>query len=269
MIEWQPERVASLPGLAAFAPLLSRLPARYFPATADLNALIDDRHTVMTSTGTRTTLRFIDPPAHPEAGFEQHAYRSGEVALRPDSWHDLMNALAWIAWPRTKREINRLHCESPAGATENKRGVARDVLTLLDEDGMLIACADDELSSLLKDFRWKALFWERRAEVMVGMKFFVFGHALADKLRAPFRGLTAKALLLPVEPALFLRPIGEQIAQIDALAAEWLRDPPSLLSTRSLSPLPVLGIPGWHPDSESAGYYDDTTYFRPGRRLRA
>jgi hypothetical protein len=269
MIDWQPERVASLPGLEAFAPLLKRLPVTRFPVVADLNAQVDARHAIVTAAGTRIALRFIDSPAQAGTGYEQHTYDSGEVALRPDNWHDLMNALAWLVYPQVKREINRLHCEMPGSAGANKRGVARDVLTLLDEDGVLVACADPDLAALLKDFRWKPLFWERRADVLAGMKFFVFGHALADKLRTPFRGLTAKALLFPVEAPLLLRPINEQLAQIDALATAWLRDPPSLDSTRNLSPLPVLGIPGWNPDSESADYYDDSAYFRPGRRMRA
>ena len=35
---------------------------------------------------------------------------------------------------------------------------------------------------------------------------------------------------------------------------------------RELSPLPVLGIPGWWPDNERADFYDNTDYFRSGRR---
>ena len=32
-----------------------------------------------------------------------------------------------------------------------------------------------------------------------------------------------------------------------------------------LAPLPVLGVPGWWPDNEAQGFYDNSDYFRPGR----
>jgi len=35
---------------------------------------------------------------------------------------------------------------------------------------------------------------------------------------------------------------------------------------RELSPLPVLGVPGWWPDNERESFYDDADYFRSGRR---
>ncbi|HTF13584.1 MAG TPA: DUF3025 domain-containing protein [Burkholderiales bacterium] len=38
-----------------------------------------------------------------------------------------------------------------------------------------------------------------------------------------------------------------------------------MASTRNLSPLPILGIPGWGPSNGSEEYYDDASQFRPGR----
>ena len=34
---------------------------------------------------------------------------------------------------------------------------------------------------------------------------------------------------------------------------------------RELSPLPVLGVPGWWDGNEQEEFYDNTGYFRPGR----
>ena len=103
---------------------------------------------------------------------------------------------------------------------------------------------------------------------MASMRLPVFGHALADKLRAPFRGLTAKALILPVSPGELALPLFEQVGLLDRRLAARLREPQTLASTRVLAPLPVLGIPGWHAANTEAAYYDDTWQFRPGRRAR-
>lgn len=257
--------------MAPFAPLIARLPCDRVPESAELNALLDER--LCNSAG--VPIRFVcagDAAQRGGEGHEARIYRSGEIAMRPANWHDLFNALAWITYPQTKRELNRLHGEHIRAEAERgqrgQRGTARDLLTLFDEDGMLVACADPGLAGLLVNFRWKELFWARRAEVVRAMRFQVFGHALADKLRAPFRGLTAKALLLAVDPELFTRTPEEQLTELDARAASCIRDASMLASTRVLAPLPVLGIPDWHADNARAEYYDDTEYFRPGRSLR-
>lgn len=239
------------------------------PSLDALNLLRDASH--CTTSG--LPIRFVrDAPAADAAeGYEERTWRSGEVPVRNANWHDAFNALAWIAYPRTKRALNRLHHEHVAAApsaTAGSRGVVRDVLTLFDEDGLLVACADPGLAALLANFRWKELFWEQRDAVARSMRFHVFGHALADKLRAPFRGLTAKALVLAVDARELERPQGEQAAALDARAAEWFCQPASLSSTRMLSPLPVLGIPGWHAGNAHVEYYDDSWQFRPGRRSR-
>ena len=35
--------------------------------------------------------------------------------------------------------------------------------------------------------------------------------------------------------------------------------------TAAKTRLPVLGVPGWWPQNEMANFYDDVSYFRPGR----
>lgn len=237
------------------------------PSLDALNLLRDASH----RTGAGLPIRFVRdaPSAVAAEGYEARTWRSGEVPVRRDNWHDAFNALAWIAYPQTKRALNSLHHEhadAALSAAGSARGVARDVLTLFDEDGLLVACAEPALAGLLVNFRWKELFWSQRDAVARSMRFHVFGHALADKLRAPFRGLTARALLFAVDARELERPPGEQVAALDARAAAWFRQPASLSSTRMLSPLPVLGIPGWHADNQRADYYDDAWQFRPGRR---
>ena len=131
--------------------------------------------------------------------YEERIFRTGEVATRPGSWHDLFNALAWLAFPQTKAVLNRRHHDELARLGDGPaRGTARDVLTLFDEGGIVVACATPELAQLLGGFEWKDLFWQRRADVVRSMRFLVFGHAILERALAPYKGVTAKALILEV-----------------------------------------------------------------------
>jgi hypothetical protein len=256
------ERLSS-PAHDWMQPWVARLPA-HFPSCEDLNALLDaQRH----HTASGHPLRFVTADALPApAGYEAHVHASGAVPTRPHSWHDLFNALAWIAFPRTKRRINELHQKHLAEAAGGRRGTARDVLTLLDESGVLVACADDSLAGLVREFQWKALFCERRADVLSGMRFVVFGHALQEQALHPHPGITGKCLFIATDHEGLLQPLPELLERLDAGTAALIDAPDLLGSTRSLAPLPLLGIPGWDAASESDRYYDNRAVFRPGRR---
>ena len=253
------------PIFTALAPLLSRLPPDRFPQHDELSALAAPA----VVSGGGAPIRFVPPAAVSEefsAQYEVRIFETGEVQTRPGSWHDLFNALVWLAFPKTKAVLNGHHYdEIQARRGERLRGTARDVLTLFDEGGIVVAAADPELPSLLREFRWKELFWRRRAQVLRSMRFYVFGHAIYEKALEPYKGVTAKALILDVAPGLLDAPIERQLSDLDARAAEYFSGTQALASTRSLSPLPILGIPGWEPANASEEYYDDPSQFRPRR----
>jgi len=248
------------PIFTAIKPLLGRLPRDRFPRHDELNAL----RTPSVLSGGGAPIRFVPPTA--SAQYEVHIFETGEVQTRPDNWHDLFNALVWLAFPRTKAVLNRHHCEEiRARRGERLRGTARDVLTLFDEGGIVVAAADPGLAALLREFRWKELFWHRRADVLRSMRFYVFGHAIYEKALEPYKGVTAKALIVEATPDLLDAPLEQQVAQLDARAADYFSGPEALASTRNLSPLPILGIPGWEPANACEEYYNDSEQFRPGR----
>jgi len=261
---WDRDALARSPWFASVRNLLERLPAGRFPDLDDLNTLARERHVL---SGGGAPLAFVAPAAGPSTAarhYEERIFRTGEVATRPGSWHDLFNALAWLAFPRAKAVLNRLHHDELARRGDGPaRGTARDVATLFDEGGIVVACAAPELAQLLAGFEWQRLFWERRADVARSMRFLVFGHAILERALAPFKGVTAKALVIDVagdrldDAAL--------VDRLDAAAAEHFARPRSLASTRALQPLPVLGIPGWTPENEDPAFYDDATVFRSGR----
>jgi len=262
---WERDALARSPWFAAVRCVLERLPAERFPGPDDLTSLARERGVV---SGGGAPLAFLVPDAGPAMGarhYEERIFRAGEVATRPGSRHDLFNALAWLAFPRTKAALNRLHHEELARRGDGPvRGTARDVATLFDEGGLVVACAAPALAGLLRGFRWKALFWERRAEVARSMRFLVCGHAILEHARSPHKGVTAKALVLEAPAELLDDPA--LVASMDERAAGHFACAEALASTQTLQPLPVLGIPGWTPANDDPAFYDDESVFRPGRR---
>lgn len=254
-----------MPGAAfssfLFDPLrrwLDQLPAR---PDAEALAELAARHPVCGPNG--KAVRFVPPQADGRA-YEFRVWETGEVETRPDNWHDFFNGLVWLTFPQSKRVITAAHVAAmqPAGRL---RGSARDALTHFDECGMAVVSCQPELLDLLRDFAWKKLFVDHRADVRAAMRFAVFGHATYEALLAPFRGLTAKAVLLEVGEAWLRETPASQFAAVDALLAAELTGG-RYASPRDFQPLPLLGIPGVAADSEDPAYYDDTWQFRPGRR---
>ncbi|MEO8103696.1 MAG: DUF3025 domain-containing protein [Betaproteobacteria bacterium] len=241
-------------------PMLEALRGEAWPTLVQLNALAATRQVVNARS---LPIRFVPPSSEATSAmrYETNIAESGEVPTR-DNWHDLFNALQWIAFPHLKAAINTQHARLlAAGGTAEAvaRSVPRDVLTMVDESGVIVASADASLLELIRAFRWRELFVIRRHEVIANMRFVLVGHGLMEKSLAPFVGMTAKAMLLNVD--------GE-LPALDRAAADWLMNEGHLADSRQLAPLPLLGIPGWDARNVSAAFYDNTTYFRTGRRRR-
>ncbi len=212
-------------------------------------------------------IRFVAPHAG-VPGYERHVYETGCVATRPRNLHDLFNALVWLSFPRLKAALNARHAaEIPREG--GRRGPLRDLLTLVDEGGALVACADAGLEELVRAQRWKALFWDQRERAARGMRIVVVGHAVLEKAIAPWPGITCKALFIEVERPLVAAPGAELAARLDERAAVWLASLPHVATPRLLPPLPVFGYAGWHPGSKEASFYEDERYFRAFRSERA
>jgi hypothetical protein len=225
---------------------LARLPAGRWPTLAELNGLSEEARV---STASAMPVRFVAPSAA-DPYYEVHVYETGCVSTRTENWHDLFNALAWLAFPRTKATINALHArEIPREG--GRRGRLRDLLTIFDEGGAIVACDDAELRDLILQFRWKEFFWEQRSRVRSSVRFIVLGHAVLEKALEPWPGIACKAMFIGTNE------------DADESAARWLT---AHATPQDLAPLPVFGYPGWLLASGSADFYDDERYFRPFRR---
>ena len=261
------------PGFASFSPLYEPLTSvgvslealEDWPDLDALNALTNP--SVRTASGQR--LRFVSQlgkPIRMEEKYEARIYLSGEVQTRMANWHDFFNALAWVVFPRSKAVLNARHFEAIAQpAPGGNRDKSRDALTLFDESGVLVLYSDESLADLIRDFRWKELFWARRQEVLEKMRFVVFGHSLYEKALKPYIGFTGKALLIKVGADFFAQSLQVQTSQADELiAAKFSGESPC--TRHGLSPLPLLGVPGWWDENEFSEFYENTGYFRSRKR---
>lgn len=209
-------------------------------------------------------VRFV-PPVADGRNYELRIHARGEVCTRPDNWHDLFNALAWLAFPRTKAALNARHAaQLPHEGAQRSR--LRDLLTIFDEGGAIVLCANPALEALARAHEWRGLFWDRRAALAGQLCVLVAGHAVLEQALAPWPGITCKAVFVAAPEALLAAPLASRLAFADAAAAHWIEDLDAGATPARLAPLPVFGLPGWHPESAQAGFYDDTRYFRPFRR---
>jgi Protein of unknown function (DUF3025) len=242
---------------------LVALGCQHWPTLDALNALAHGKRNFR-----NLPVRFVAPDGGNVAAghYELCIATQGLIATR-QTWHDLFNATVWLTFPRAKAAISEMHSrilEQRGDAELKARSKDRDVLTLFDEGGAVIVSEDAQLLELVKGFGWKELFWRQRTAVAGQMRVYLFGHSLFEKMLAPFMGITAKALCMEVSSGWLQQKHDAQITELDGRLAVYFLDQRNLASTRMLSPFPVLGLPGWHPQADNESFYDDQSYFRPG-----
>ena len=246
------------PAFAPYRTLIDALElARTLPSPSPdcldaLNALAAARGTTQSH---GLPLRFFAPDGRLSArDYETHILQTGQVPTRADTWHDVLNAMVWLRFPRFKSALNAAHGAAIAGEAGSIRGRRRDALTVLDESGVWVISRNPALPALLAERAWLSLFWEARSRVETEMRFVVVGHALLEKALAPYPAMTGKCLTLIAES---LDPDAADELSAAALAG--------IDSPCQLAPLPVQGLPGWDPANANAAYYANQAIFRPAR----
>lgn len=233
-------------------------PAADAPELERLNAFAGARPC---QAGSGQPLRFVasEQIAGTDSGYERLIFDQALVPTRlagRGARHDFANALAWLAFPRLKARLNALHVQALGEPhTRGQRGRLRDQATLFDESGALVVTSDARLANLIREFRWRELFVDHRNQWASRIRVLIVGHALLEKLCTPYKSICAHAWLLD-------QPVSGSLDQIDAAAAGGLNADMLAL----LTPLPILGIPGWWPANEDPTFYNDPQVFRTGRR---
>lgn len=153
--------------------------------TLDLLNAFSEEQDLKTESG--RPIRFV-PPSPSDPYYEVHLFETGRVQTRPDSKHDLFNALAWLAFPKTKARINAMHAaEIPR--ENGKRGRLRDMLTIFDEGGAIVS-GDVACERQIRHANWQDLFLRHHQDFRIT----VVGHAVLEQALDPYPGITCKVL---------------------------------------------------------------------------
>lgn len=256
-----------------------------WPGLDDYRRLLDEQPPIRTLNGKALSIvEQAGKPAHFHEHYAPRIYFSGEIQTRSNNWHDFFQFLTWFIFPRTKAVINSIHiprareriehtednqAEANQAESRGRRSPIENTLSLFDEGGVVILSSDETLLAHIRNFEWKKLFWERRDELEGNLRCVTFGHAMYEKGLRPYIGMTANAILLHVDQSTVDMELDKQLSWIDNRLAEIFEQGSSYSKPKDLSPFPILGMPGWMVENASEAFYDNTQYFRPGRRTRS
>ena len=241
-----------------------------WPSVHDLNNLCALRNQIIV-TRSGKPVNFVSQQfgkQNREQKYESRIYLSGHIQTRAQNWHDFFNALVWQVFPQSKSILNQIHYRAQLTESKsniNNRCAIRDAATSFDESGVIVISSNRTLIQLLEHFQWKELFWRHRKSILSSMRFFVYGHGLYEKALNPYSGMTGKGIIFKVENDYFSKTLPDQLLSADKMLESFLSQ--TLLSSSTLTPIPLLGYPGWIRDNENEAYYDNKEYFRDQRRF--
>lgn len=176
-----------------------------------------------------------------------------------DGQHDLLNALCWLRFPRTKACLNWLQAGEIApliGQESGLRSARRDQITLFDENGAILLTQDESLVAALNARDWRALFLQKRSQLIEHSSLHIVGHGLLQKCLTPFKSMTARVWVLNLPADTELATVDECLAaNISAAWPTWIK-----------RLLPIAGWPGWSYDVQDEAFYSDRKVFRPWER---
>ncbi|PUA16419.1 DUF3025 domain-containing protein [Glaciimonas sp. PCH181] len=214
---------------------------------------------------------FVPQTALPaDTAYEAFISETGKVPTRTNL-HDFLNALIWLSFPASKARLNALQAAelSKAGTLSGSgkpRGAARDAATIFDENAALLVVRDGlagtALIAALRQHQWCEAFIEQRAAFGVNAEIWLFGHALVEKLVRPYKAITAHTLILIAPDDFFVQDMDSRRRWIDRYLAGHLTQ--QGMTIGQLTPLPVLGVPGWC-GNQGQDFYADAAVFRPKR----
>lgn len=116
--------------------------------------------------------------------------------------------------------------------------------------------------ALWNEHDWHGLFWQHREAWLDGtIELEVFGHALLEHALSPDKLLVGKALAFLPSPDVGFAEVRKACAAAIA-SSQLLHDP------LDLRPLPLAGIPGWHPDNDQEHFHRSTACYQPRRADR-
>jgi len=190
--------------------------------------------------------------------YEPFIFRTGQIPSRRENWHDFLNMLCWQLYPSTKALLNKLQtidCQHQGERGQlAKRTPRQNQLAHFDENGVIVISKQPILKELIINHQWQQLFVEHRDSFNRDISVIIFGHGFYEKAFNPFIGMTGKAIIITNT---------DDNIDVDTVLCETLQGLPREGRQQLLTPLPILGIPGWWPENEAPDFYDNRDYFRP------
>ncbi len=276
--QWQAELLTANPLFADLCQLFPFANQSDFPTITELNQWLAFHQP-------QVAMQFVADEVLAADGryYEIFIHQTGQIPTRQQNWHDLFGALIWCLFPNTKTLLNQLHMQEIKLHGQQQRSKLRNKLTLLDECGVILAYspAATALIEQLQQHQWQAAFVSKRhcwitasadntgsrsaddCLVRAQLMPLMFGHANYEMATRPFIGLTGKLLALPVADDFWQLSLGQRYAVIDSALSLQIANSDYLLQAAQLTPLPLLGVPGWYAANTGADFYLDQQYFRP------
>jgi hypothetical protein len=221
---WPLARAAAAIGPASDWPSLEQLDALYAAIAARRAG-----EPLRFAPDVRTRRRGV--PAQLAERYDGRIALGGEVPTRPQHWHDLLNALCFATWPKSKRALHARQLDAFTRREPDLRlGVRtaeQDALTLFDEGGAVIAVQ----SSVASELRAALVHSDVDAiATLVGAgqaRVAPFGHALFEHMveGLPCPGACARPIALdalPRDPEALLDALDAALARELADAANFL-----------------------------------------------
>lgn len=231
-----------------------------WPTLAELNSAWTESR-LSRPPSPRPPLRFVEQSEALLADglhYETRIHERGEIATREENWHDFFNALAWLRHGNLKMALNARQTAEVARVGTRQRSRAQEAMTQFDEAGCVLLLRDPGLLALWDAHDWPGLFWREREAWNDGrIELAVFGHALYEHALLPELLLVGRCLVVLDE--------ANSINAATALVADRIVGSVVLENPAELRPLPLSGVPGWHPETGSCTFYDQAPCFRPRR----
>lgn len=207
-------------------------------------------------------IQFVEQEAPKgQRAYEAQIHQTGMVPTRPENWHDLLNACAWLTWPKLKATLNLIHCLQCND--QHHRSTESDTATLFDESGAVLIGPDPRLAQWLSDHDWQNAFVTHR-HLWQSHLLLTVGHAVLEKTLNPYPGMIAKVLYQPYPICTPNQNLSDVVKSLDTLLAQRWTDQ-SFTKPSDLFALPILGVPGVDALNESSQYYENKKVFRPSR----
>jgi hypothetical protein len=207
--------------------------------------------------------------------YEQRIAERNVLATRECNPHDLFNALIWLRHPQLKWALNARQVADISVVGPKQRTRGQCAMTHFDEAGAIVWFCDPDLLAAWDAHDWSGLFLRERTAWGRRIAITVFGHALIERQFAGDEVLsTAKVIAVQVaEDDIVSRCFGDSsiIAcweRAEAALALAIREGRLLVDPQEMRPLPLAGIPGWHPGNDVEAFFREAPCFRPLRAGR-